>query len=135
MTHHELLALAANAAEKSYSPYSGFQVGAALLCESGNVYTGANIENAAYSPTVCAERTALFKAVLDGERDFRAIAVAALSGGGAACAPCGVCRQVLAEFCGGEFQVVMSGKNGGLTVMTLNKLLPMRFGRENLNQT
>ena len=89
----ELFKKAAEARLKSYSPYSGYSVGAALLCSDGSVYTGCNIENAAYTPTVCAERTAFFKAVSDGRRDFRAIAVAGGKDGVDACTPCGVCRS------------------------------------------
>lgn len=91
----ELFKKAAEARLKSYSPYSGYSVGAALLCSDGSVYTGCNIENAAYTPTVCAERTAFFKAVSDGRRDFCAIAVAGGKDGVDACTPCGVCRQVM----------------------------------------
>ena len=102
MTDNERNALfsqASDARANSYSPYSGYSVGAALLCSDGTVYTGCNIENAAYTPTVCAERTAFFKAVSSGERDFCAIAVAGGKDGVEFCTPCGVCRQVMAEFC------------------------------------
>lgn len=126
MTHAELYNLAVVARRASYSPYSSFMVGAALLCADGTVYTGCNIENAAYSPTVCAERVAIFKAVSDGKRGFAAIAIA----GGPAdadvlneCYPCGVCRQVLAEFGPPELEVVTA--NG---VTTLGELLPHAFG-------
>jgi homotetrameric cytidine deaminase len=126
MTHAELYALAEKARVRSYSPYSHFAVGAALICSDGTVYTGCNIENAAYSPTVCAERVAIFKAVSEGRRDFSAIAVA----GGPAdadacddCFPCGVCRQVLSEFCPPTLEVVTRNK-----VTTLDKLLPHAFG-------
>lgn len=127
MTHAELYTLAEQARSQSYSPYSHFAVGAALLCDDGSVYTGCNIENAAYSPTVCAERVAIFKAVSEGKRGFKAIAVA----GGPAeqikaesdCFPCGVCRQVLAEFCSPSLEVVtLCG------VTTLGELLPNAFG-------
>ena len=109
MSDRELLLLAIEAREMAYAPYSGFRVGAALLGKSGKIYKGCNVENAAYSPTNCAERTAVFKAVSEGERSFEAIAIV----GGMAetindfCAPCGVCRQVLAEFCGPDFRVVL----------------------------
>ena len=98
MTDRELMVLAEQARERSYSPYSHFCVGAALLTKGGNVYTGCNIENAAYTPTNCAERTAFFKAVSEGERDFEAIAIVGGKRGTVApfCAPCGVCRQVMA---------------------------------------
>lgn len=126
MTHAELYALAERARGLSYSPYSHFAVGAALLCDDGSVYTGCNIENAAYSPTVCAERVAIFKAVSEGKRNFVAVAIA----GGPAdvaeahddCYPCGVCRQVLAEFCPPSLAVVT--KND---VTTLSELLPHSF--------
>lgn len=127
MTHAELYALAEKARGQSYSPYSHFAVGAALLCSDGTVYTGCNIENAAYSPTVCAERVAIFKAVSEGRCDFAAIAIA----GGPAdaadarddCFPCGVCRQVLSEFCPPSLEVVTRN-----SVTTLGQLLPHAFG-------
>ncbi len=129
----ELLNLAIEARENSYSPYSNFRVGAALLSKSGKVYKGCNVENAAYSPTNCAERTAVFKAVSEGERDFEAIAIV----GGKdelndICAPCGVCRQVLAEFCTGDFKIIM-GTPEDIKVCTLSELLPYSFGKSNLN--
>ena len=102
MTPIELVNLAKEARTHAYVPYSGYAVGAALLCADGTVYQGCNIENASYSPTVCAERVAVFKAVYDGRRDFAAIAVVGGPEGGPAetfCAPCGVCRQVMVEFC------------------------------------
>ena len=123
-----LLELAERAREKSYAPYSHFAVGAALLCDSGRVYTGCNIENASYSATVCAERTALFGAVSAGERYFTALAVV---GGpknekGKFCPPCGVCRQVLSEFCSEDFPIVLKTASG-YTVYTLGELLPLSF--------
>ena len=129
MEHKELMRLACEAREKAYAPYSGFAVGAALLTKSGKVYTGCNIENAAYSPTNCAERTAFFKAVSEGEREFVAIAVTGGKAGeapGAGCTPCGVCRQVMAEFCHGDF-VILLGNEETLTVHTLGDLLPLSF--------
>lgn len=131
MSDLELMRLAAEARKAAYAPYSGFCVGAALLGESGKVYTGCNIENAAFSPTVCAERTAIFKAVSEGERSFLAIAV---TGGKeneppAYCTPCGVCRQVLAEFCGADFRVLL-GNASEMRAMTLGDLLPEAFGGE-----
>ena len=128
MTDQELLDLAKTAAERSYSPYSHFPVGAALECADGAVFTGCNIENASYTPTVCAERTAFFKAVSEGRRSFRAIAIA----GGAADAPavpCGACRQTLAEFCGPEMPVAVAPlREGAATVRTLGDYLPHAFG-------
>ena len=133
MTHGELMALAAEARKASYSPYSGFKVGAALLGKSGKVYTGCNIENAAYTPTNCAERTALFKAVSEGEREFTAIAIVGGKGEDAAefCAPCGVCRQVLAEFCDGDFTVVL-GSPEKYEAFSFAQLLPFSFGKADL---
>ena len=133
MTHAELMAAAAEARKASYSPYSGFKVGAALLGKSGKVYTGCNVENAAYTPTNCAERTAIFKAVSEGEREFVAIAIVGGKDEEAAafCAPCGVCRQVLAEFCDGDFPVVL-GTPKNYKAYTLAELLPFSFGKSDL---
>ena len=119
-----LIRQAEKAREAAYAPYSGYRVGAALLCEDGKVYTGCNIENAAYSPSNCAERTAFFKAVSDGAREFAAIAVAA---GPPIAYPCGVCRQVMAEFCGPSFRVLVSDMSGGWRDYTLEELLPHGF--------
>ncbi|MBQ7363319.1 MAG: cytidine deaminase [Clostridia bacterium] len=130
--YHELMKAAIDARGRSYSPYSGFSVGAALLTKSGRIFTGANIENSGYTATVCAERIAFFRALSEGEREFSAIAIA----GGAkeepdsGVAPCGVCRQVMSEFCDGNFKIILL--DGGLTVLTLGELLPMRFDRSNL---
>ncbi len=129
-----LLALAEEAREASYSPYSGISVGAALLCASGKVYRGANIENAAYTPTVCAERVAFFKAISNGERDFIAIALAGGEVGKPSKAdfpPCGVCRQVMAEFCSPDFQVVW-GNGESITEKTLADILPYGFDKKNI---
>lgn len=131
MNNNELICLALDAREKSYSPYSGFAVGAALLCKNGKVYTGCNIENSAFSPTVCAERTAFFKAVSEGEKEFVKIAVV----GGKSenefpenyCPPCGVCRQVMKEFCTDDFEVIMAKSAENYIVMTLNEILPAGF--------
>jgi cytidine deaminase len=128
----ELVALAVQAREKSYCPYSGFAVGAALECADGTVYTGCNIENAAFGPSVCAERTAVFKAVSEGRREFAALAVV---GGKAGlpidheCPPCGVCRQVLREFCDDEFAVHLSDGRAVRT-LRLGELLPESFRAE-----
>lgn len=130
MTDNELCALAVSAAEKSYSPYSDCKVGAALLCADGTVYTGCNIENAAFGPTVCAERVAIFKAVSDGRRDFTKIAVAGGKGGviEGIFPPCGVCRQVMSEFCGGEFEILLVKSQTEFQKTTLSELLPLSFG-------
>lgn len=129
MEIEELIRQAVNAREYAYAPYSGFKVGAALLCRDGNVYTGCNIENAAYTPTNCGERTAFFKAVSDGEREFSRIAiVGGKDGEMSAPAPCGVCLQVMAEFCeAGRFEVVMAKSEKDYTVRKLADLLPYGF--------
>lgn len=133
MTDRELLEIAVEARKKSYSPYSGFRVGAALLGKSGKIYTGCNVENAAYTPTNCAERTAVFKAVSEGEREFSAIAIVGGKGEEPAdfCAPCGVCRQVLAEFCDGDFRVVL-GTPDNIRVYSFAEILPLSFGKNDL---
>ncbi len=131
VSYQDLMKQALEARKNAYCPYSGFAVGAALLCEDGMVYTGCNIENASYSPTNCAERTAFFKAVSEGKKEFLAIAIA----GGAkdaeeleACYPCGVCRQVMAEFCNMEqFEVICKASGGSLEVYKLKELFPKSF--------
>ena len=133
MTAEKLISLAVEAMGKAYAPYSGFQVGAALLCSDGTVFTGCNIENAAYSPTNCAERTAIFKAVSEGHKDFTAIAICGGKGGkiSSLCTPCGVCRQVLSEFCKEDFPIYLAHK-GGYKTLTLGDLLPYSFGEDAL---
>ena len=128
MLPDELCKLAIEAMAHAYAPYSGFKVGAALLCADGTVYQGCNIENAAYSPTNCAERTAFFKAVYDGHRDFTAIAVCGGKDGviTGAFPPCGVCRQVMREFCGDDFLIYLVN-DGGYEAVTLPQLLPFGF--------
>ena len=117
-----------------YASYSHFRVGAALLTSGGKIYTGVNVENAAYGPSNCAERTAVFKAVSEGETDFAAIAIAGGAEGSDLqyCPPCGVCRQVLAEFCGPDFEVILTDGKGEPRRFTLGELLPESFGPENL---
>lgn len=129
MLPEQLLSMAKEAMLRAYAPYSGFFVGAALLTKTGKVYTGCNIENAAFGPTNCAERTAFFKAVSEGERDFAAIAVVGGRGGTITglCAPCGVCRQVMQEFCGSDFMIYMGKDNDGYEAATLKDLLPYGF--------
>ena len=131
--YRSLMASAVAAREYAYSPYSGYRVGAALLGKSGKLYTGCNVENAGYTPTNCAERTAVFKAVSEGEREFTAIAVVGGSGDtlDAACTPCGVCRQVLAEFCAADMPVIL-GTPEEMRVLTLGELLPFAFTKKNL---
>ena len=136
MTDKELCRLAVEAREKAYAPYSGYRVGAALLGKSGKVYLGSNIENAAYTPTVCAERTAFFKAVSEGETEFFAIAVAGGNGDkvGGAFPPCGVCRQVMAEFCDGDFKILTVTGDDTFEEYTLTELLPLAFSPKNLER-
>ena len=128
MTKEQLCELAKKAMLGAYAPYSGYWVGAALLCSDGAVYTGCNIENASYTPTVCAERTAFFKAVSDGKREFSAIAICGGKGGKIAgfFPPCGVCRQVMREFCKDDFLVHIIG-DGEVKTRTLAELLPDSF--------
>lgn len=121
----ELIQKAQEAKEKAYVPYSGFHVGAALLCKDGTIFTGCNIENSAYGPTNCAERTAIFKAVSEGYREFQVIAI--ISDSKELTSPCGVCRQVMAEFCEPDFKVIMLSCDGKYKVVTLEELLPYAF--------
>ena len=127
---------AIKARENAYAPYSNFFVGAALLSSSGKIHLGCNIENAGYTPSICAERTAFSKAVSEGERQFNAIAIAGWhkdASNPAPAFPCGVCRQVMQEFCKPDFKIiVVNGKNGEHTEHTLEELLPHGFGPENL---
>lgn len=128
MNKKDLCKAAIKALENSYSPYSNCRVGAALLCENGRVYIGCNIENAAFSPTICAERTAFAKAISEGERKFSAIAVAGIKNGVlTAFSPCGVCRQVMAEFCKKNFKILVVTSNESFEEYTLEQLLPSSF--------
>lgn len=132
MNNSELIKLALEAREKSYSPYSGFAVGAALLCGNSKVFTGCNIENSAFSPTVCAERTAFFKAVSEGENEFLKIAVVGGKSGSLPdnyCPPCGVCRQVMKEFCSPDFEIIIAKNAEDYNVMTLSEILPAGFDK------
>ena len=137
MDDRELIRLAMEARMRSYSPYSGFSVGAALLTGDGRVYLGCNIENAAYSPTVCAERVAFFKAISDGARDFSAIAIVGAPRGEearSACPPCGVCRQVMAEHCEPDaFRIVLAEGDGTRAVL-LRELYPEAFYPERVKE-
>jgi len=128
MTNKELMKLAIKARENAYSKYSSFSVGAALLTKSGKVFIGCNVENAAFSPTCCAERTAFFSAVAAGERDFSAIAVCGGKVGESRikCMPCGVCRQVMSEFCNEDFKIIIEDGED-LSELTLGELLPFSF--------
>lgn len=134
MEYEKLMKIAEKARENSYCPYSGFSVGAALLARDGTVFTGCNIENAAYGPSNCAERTAFFKAISEGTTDFLAIAIIGGRKGemGQFCAPCGVCRQVMAEFCKAEEFDVVLGTTEDRKVYKLKELLPESFGPANL---
>ena len=133
MKAEQLISLAKEAMLHAYAPYSGFYVGAALLCADGSVYQGCNIENAAYGPTNCAERTAFFKAVFDGHRAFKAIAICGGKGGHVTGAfpPCGVCRQVMREFCDDDFLIYLVDDRGFET-RTLAQILPDSFQPTNL---
>lgn len=131
----KLIELAYQAREHAYAPYSGFLVGAALLAGNGTVYLGCNIENASYGAANCAERTAFFKAVSEGVKEFQAIAIAGAKKGmeGLPCAPCGICRQVMMEFCNPKtFCIFLEDGSGGILEYTLEELLPMGFGAGNL---
>ncbi|MBQ8786044.1 MAG: cytidine deaminase [Oscillospiraceae bacterium] len=124
MTNTELLSIADKAMENAYAPYSKFKVGAALLCKDRTVFTGCNIENATYGATNCAERTAIFKAVSEGQRDFEAIAI--VSSSGDETFPCGICRQVMAEFAP-ELKIILRSSSGEETCYKLMELLPKTF--------
>lgn len=128
--YEELFAVADKARENAYAPYSGFRVGAALLTKSGKVYTGCNIENASYTPTNCAERTAFFKAISEGEREFEAIAVAGGKNDGKSvlCPPCGVCLQVMLEFCERNFKIILRDENS-IRQYLLSELAPLSFNK------
>ncbi|MBR6238791.1 MAG: cytidine deaminase [Lachnospiraceae bacterium] len=129
MDHKELISKAIEARKTAYAPYSEFTVGAALLCSDGTVYTGCNIENASYGATICAERTAFFKAVSEGAGDFEAIAIVGAPQGKEPdfCPPCGMCRQVMTEFCNPEsFRIILSnGKED--RIYTLKEMMPYSF--------
>ena len=136
MENKALVKAAFAAMEKAYAPYSGFKVGAALLTREGRVFTGCNIENAAYSPSVCAERTAFFKAVSEGYTDFVKIAVCGGKDGRPSdyFYPCGVCRQVMAEFCEADFEIITAKSEDDFTVGTLGEMLPFAFTPEKLKE-
>lgn len=129
MNEKTLILAAINAQKKSYSPYSGFSVGAALLCSDGEIITGVNIENASFGLTNCAERTAFFKAVSEGKKEFSAIAIV---GGDTYLPPCGACRQVMAEFCDKNFKVIFAKNENEYIVKTLDEILPFSFSEEDM---
>ncbi|MGP7819051.1 cytidine deaminase [Niallia sp. 01092] len=132
MNEKQLIEEAKKAREKAYVPYSKFKVGAALLTADGEVYHGCNIENASYSATNCAERTAIFKAVSEGDTTFTMLAVVADTNGPVS--PCGVCRQVISEFCPKDMQVVLTNLQGEILTTTVGELLPLAFSSEDLNE-
>ena len=135
MTPIELVKLAIEAREHAYCPYSNFAVGAALLTKGGKVYQGCNIENVSFGPTNCAERTAFFTAVYEGEREFEAIAIVGGKAGepvSELCAPCGVCRQVMREFCADDFKIYLSKGDGTYFESNLINMLPFSFSKSNL---
>ncbi|MBO5333508.1 MAG: cytidine deaminase [Clostridia bacterium] len=134
MNKKDLFNLAKEAMKNSYAPYSNYNVGAVLLCENGNIYKGCNVENASYSTTNCAERTALFSAVTNGEKDFEAICVVGGKNGEITdyAMPCGVCRQVLAEFCDADFKVYVGVSEDDIKEYKLCDLLPYSFDKSKL---
>lgn len=135
MDKKELVKEAIAAREFAYTPYSKFNVGAALLCKNGRVFRGCNIESASYTPTNCAERTAFFKAVSEGEREFSAIAIVGGPAGAPPvdfCYPCGVCRQVMAEFCGRDFKVYIAKSESEIREYSLDEIIPFAFTQEDL---
>lgn len=129
MDNKELIQLAINAAKNSYSPYSNYKVGAALLTKNGKVYLGTNIENSTYAATNCAERTAIFKAISEGEKEFEKIAIVGGQNGDFTdfCAPCGICRQVINEFCDKNFKIILGTKDLEYKEYTIEELLPLAF--------
>ena len=132
-TIRELIDTALRMRSFSYTPYSHFNVGAALLTAEGKIYTGCNIENGTYTPTICAERTAFFKAVSEGERNFAAICIAGGPEGAEPdrlCAPCGVCRQVMLEFCGDDFPIILAVNRDDYKIFTLGEMIPLGFRLE-----
>lgn len=131
VSNDELYKLASDARENAYCPYSKISVGAALLAASGRIYTGANIENSAFTPGICAERVAIFKAISEGERNFLKIAVAGGKEGEASkdeFSPCGVCRQVMAEFCDDDFEVIFTNEKA----VSFGELLPYKFNKDSI---
>ena len=135
MNAEQLVRLAKEARNRAYVPYSGFSVGAALLCSDGTIYQGCNIENAAFGPTICAERVAFFKSIFDGKREFAAIAVAGGKAGEEVSGlfpPCGVCRQVMREFCDLDFKLYMAREDDQFETRTLGEMLPLSFSPADL---
>ena len=130
----QLIETAVKAREMAYAPYSHYKVGAALLAKSGKIYTGCNVENASFTPTNCAERTAFFKAISEGDREFEMIAIVAGKDGeelSKNCTPCGVCRQVMTEFCNKDFKIIL-GTPDDFKVLTLEEIMPYSFSATEL---
>lgn len=130
----QLIETAVKAREMAYAPYSHYKVGAALLAKSGKIYTGCNVENASFTPTNCAERTAFFKAISEGDREFEMIAIVAGKDGeelSENCTPCGVCRQVMTEFCDKDFKIIL-GTPDDFKVLTLEEIMPYSFSATEL---
>lgn len=127
-----MISLAKAARERAYAPYSNFRVGACLKTGDGNYYLGCNIENAGFTPTICAERTAMFKAIFDGEREFESIAI--ISDSDNYTSPCGVCRQVLAEFCSSDMPVILANNHDEYRTTTVGELLPFAFTKEDMDK-
>ena len=130
----QLIETAVKAREMAYAPYSHYKVGAALLAKSGKIYTGCNVENASFTPTNCAERTAFFKAISEGDRQFEMIAIVAGKDGeelSKNCTPCGVCRQVMTEFCDKDFKIIL-GTPDDFKVLTLEEIMPYSFSATEL---
>ena len=132
MNYSELLQIAIKSKANSYSPYSKFRVGAVLVSSEGNLYSGVNVENSSYGLTTCAERTAIFKAVSEGEKNFKTIVLASDSDD--FIPPCGACRQVMMEICGPELEVVLSNSEREIRILKLKELLPLSFSKEYLNK-
>ena len=138
MTARELIRLAEEASRKAYAPYSRFEVGAAVLCPDGKVYTGCNVENASYGLSMCAERVALGKAVSDGQRKLFRIAVAGREAGGdfrPSCPPCGACRQVIAEFSDEDTRILLGRSDGEWEEWTVSEMLPAAFLMEDSHES
>lgn len=136
-TIKNMINLAIEQIKYSYAPYSDFKVGAVLMSKTGKLYTGCNIENAAYTPTNCAERTAFFKAISQGEREFMGICIVGGKGGKIEemTAPCGVCRQVMMEFCNPEsFEIILAANENNYKIFKLKEILPLGFGPENIRR-
>lgn len=129
----DLMKIAEEARKKAYTPYSRYKVGAALVGKDGKIYAGCNIENATFTPTVCAERTAFFKAISEGTTEFEKIAITGAKEGETSdnCTPCGVCRQVMAEFCDKNFKLVL-GNSDNIKTYTLDEILPFSFTKKEL---